>query len=769
MGAKSRKWPLAFTAAVATTLPVALLAAGPTASAATLLPSKDAVLPASVTQQLSQVKALDPSQSYTFSVILPSKNWAGLQAFDASASNPKSPNYRKFLSAAQVQQQFGADPALVKSTETRLQNAGFQTKVSGQVIHVTGTVAQVNALFKTQMVKYKTPKNVSIIAPKNGVANVPSWLRQAATFTGLVATPPQVGAVHTALHQVRYTTKQQLEPTPVGATATATNGKGMSVTVKRVTVGLRLPGEAVRYEITATLNGQPDAIWPYYTGAGVVNVQGPYAGADPTWNWYPSTETNKILFDYTLSQTQTVSLAITVQDVSGNKTTIQLPAATFFGPAAKTTRASSLFGPTDTKTIVAPWNPASNNVNVAMNATQLAGQEAATASGDGTYQMYNPTTGQTETYHKGAPTIGIYTAGGIGTSSSNISFAATENDANLFAKQFHLTPETFHTAYVGPHSYYQNTYGGIQGEMSLDLQMVESSAPGANIDVYSAAAMPNALNQVVQQDAVSVFSLSYGVGEQVINQLSPGYYQSWNQLAAEANAEGITISVSAGDSGAYSGAQLLGYYGVTPSVALAAQPSFPADSGYVTSLGGTENSVGVNGHVTQSALWGGNLGAEISHSDLLSYLESGNMMGSGGISTFNTAPWYEMLMNRNLPGAISPDVSLPASVITPGYFGYFNGVPNLSGGTSASAPLFAGYMGDIAGHYGRVGNVNPALYLLAANESPWMPFGNVTAPVAFGNNGAYSVTRADNAATGLGQFQPDAFSSQLLGAGGFFR
>lgn len=709
-----------------------------------LLPSVDGVVPHSQIVKSRPVALLNPSSPFSFGVVLPSKNPQGLTAFAAAVNQPGSPQYHHFLNHAQEVAEFGPAAALVSQMQSQFTAAGLTATLSGQMLEVRGTVAQVNTLFKTQMTRYQQG-NITFSAPSNGILMVPVWLQQAQGLTGFVRSQPRTGfleAKHLSLH---YLPKADMAPTPGGATASASNN-GFTVTVQQLSDGARTPGEAVRYVVTASVNGQPDPNQIY-----VQNLQGPYVGASSLAMWYPGQMPNQILTDFTLSQEQTVSMALTVNDTNGNSVTVQLPAAAFVGPSAATTTGSSLvagglYGVTGS--MLAPWNPASNSVNKPFNAQQLVAFENS-FSDLGTYGGYH-----------NAPTIGVYTAGGISNNGSytGIGFSVPEGDAQMFASKFNLTPETFHTAYVGQNSYVDSSYGGIEGEMSLDLQMMETSAPGSNILVYSAGSLRSALNQVGQQDSVAVFSISYGAGEQIIAGYdTPGTQASWDELAQLAVSEGITISVSSGDSGAYSGAEYAPY-GVPTSIAYAPQPSYPANSPYVSALGGTEDAVTPTGHLTQGAMWGGNLGREISNSTLMNYLSFGNMMASGGVSTIESAPSYQTALTPGLTGRMTPDVSLPASVVTPGYFGYFDGQPNLSGGTSAAAPLFAGWIADMT-YDGPLGNVNPTLYQMSQWPGPRLPEGPVVTPVAFGNNGFYNETTRDNAVTGLGQLNVDGFTA----------
>lgn len=724
--------------ALAAGFPLALtgMTASPAASTASaphfLLPRADMILPSSVTAHATNAGPVNASAAFNFGVVLPSRDPAGLARMAEEVSNPKSPMYHHFLTHAQAMARFGPDVTLANQIIKNFEQAGMHATLQNQMVMVSGTVGQVNTLFNTQMTQYKQGSS-QFVAP-NSALTLPSWLRSAASLTGFAQGTP-TASVPLAKHlETTWAPKSHMKRTPNGPTASASNG-ALSVTVTRITSGSRAPGLAVRYLVTSTLNGQPDP------NATVENLTGPYAGYPGLVMQYDNPPAGQMVVDFTMSQQQTISMALTVVDpTTGDTATVQLPAASFVGPSAKATNIHPFMGEYGFKgKMITPLNPKNNNINNILNAQQLV--QAGTRYESAGY----------------APSIGVYTAGGISSNGSytGIGFGVPENDANMFSQKFHLPPEHFSVGYVGPNSYADPTYGGIEGEMSLDLQMMETSAPGSNITVYSAGSLRSALNQVDAQDAVSVFSISYGGGELVEELFSPGAQQTWDELAQFANLEGITISVSSGDSGAYSGAE---YSGLVPnSIAYQPQASYPANSSWVTAVGGTENSVSPRQTLNEAAMWGGNIGSELPHSTLLQFLSLQNMIASGAISTVEPAPFYQTAFNPGLSGRMTPDISLPASVVTPGWFAFFDGSENLSGGTSAGAPLFAGWMADLATATGRVGNVNPALYYGASVPAFRLPDGPITTPVDFGNNGYYQVTSGDNAVSGLGQLNVDGF------------
>ena len=733
--------------ALAAALPAMGLLGAPVAAVAAssgpLLPAMDSILPQSLLHQSQRVAPVDPSSPFSFGVVLPSKNAKGLSAMANAVSTPGSPEYHHFLTHAQLMAEYGPDMALASAMQARFRAAGLDATIVNQMMTVKGTVAQVNALFKTQLTRYQKG-STSFVAP-NGALALPTWLRGASGLTGFAQGTPATGFLKAKHLSLKWAPQAAMGQIPQGATSSAQNGP-FAITVERVTQGARNPGLAVRYLVTATVNGAVDTSPLYVEG-----LAGPFVGASSLVQWYSNPGSGQILTDFTLSQQQTTSLALTVGDGTYSAT-VQLPSASFIGPNADVTNASqidNIYGVTGT--IIAPWNPISNSLNTVFNAHQLV--SAATQ-----FEQYGI-----------RPTIGVFTAGGISSNGfyTGIGFSVPENDANLFAAQFHRTPEKFSVGYVGPNSVPDSGYGGIEGEMSLDLQMMETSAPGSHVVVYSAGSLRSALNQVGMQDRVRVFSISYGGGELIEEAFSPGAQASWDMLAQMANLEGITISVSAGDNGAYSGAQ---YVGLVPnSVAFAPQPSYPATSSDVTAIGGTEDAVSSSGTINQAAMWGGNLGGEIPHMTLLQFLSQQNMIASGGISTIESAPSYQTMMNYNLSGRMTPDFSLPASVVTPGFYTYFDGSPGLSGGTSAGAPLFAGWAADLAFTSGGMGNINPLIYSLVKEPRIRFPGGSIMTPVAFGNNGYYREMGKDNAVTGLGQLNVDALFQASTDPFLFFR
>lgn len=687
-----------------------------------LMPQQAHLVSPQAQSGMTPLAPVSSNGEWTFGIVLPSHNPSGLAHYAQSVSNPKSPLYHHYLSHAQVMSRYGPSPMMVHAAELYLRSHGFSVQRDGQMLSAKGTVAEVNRLFSTRLERYREGHQ-QVVAPV-GAITIPSALRTSAGVTGLVtnSVTPQLPShlvPANRMPRLAYAPAASMAPAPSGIRSTVTQN-GLTVTAQRLSQGPRVPGMAFRYLITVKQNGVPDP------NAGFASLSGPFKGASSVVDTSLTNSNGQFLADFTLSQAQTVSLAMTVANFnsSGQATataTVQLPRAVFRGPSAATTSASSLFGTSATGTIVAPWNPASNSVVKALHGQALS----------------------QETQINGPAHLAVYTAGNVA--------SVSENDVAMFSQKFNLPPLNVSVAYTGPNACATDSCGlvGIEQEMSLDLQMMETAAPGSDVQVYEAGSLRSALNQVATQDTAQVFSISYGAGELAEQAYAPGAQQDWDMLAEEANAEGITISVSAGDSGAFEGAQ---------EGLLTPMPSYPANSPYVSSLGGTEASVSPMGTLNQVAMWGGNIGKEISTVELLSFLQMQNMIAGGGYSTLEPVPFYQWGLVPPGAGRGNPDFSLPASVVTPGYFTYLGGTPYYVGGTSASAPLFAGFMGDLAlGLHTSLGNVNPLLYFLDLADPA------VMTTVAYGNNGVYSVTPGYNAATGLGQINFGQLYQALLG------
>ncbi|MGH2503260.1 MAG: S53 family peptidase, partial [Ktedonobacterales bacterium] len=216
-------------------------------------------------------------------------------------------------------------------------------------------------------------------------------------------------------------------------------------------------------------------------------------------------------------------------------------------------------------------------------------------------------------------------------------------------------------------------------EPVLDIEVLHAIAPKANIIAYESGPDLNSLTQmfdhIVSDNRAQIVSISLGACELgVDNSSASGFLNALDTAFQRADAQGMSVLVSSGDSGAY------GCQDNHLSVDL------PAASPFVTAVGGTayfSASTG-NGYGREDG-WEGPL-------------ESAG--GGGGVSVIYNRPSWQNgpgVDNTSSDGAREvPDVSADADPLT-GYRVYYSGDNSCSGndcwtvvgGTSAAAPFWA--------------------------------------------------------------------------------
>jgi uncharacterized protein (TIGR03437 family) len=290
-------------------------------------------------------------------------------------------------------------------------------------------------------------------------------------------------------------------------------------------------------------------------------------------------------------------------------------------------------------------------------------------------------------------------------------------------------------------------------EADADLEWAGAIAPGATLLYAYATDVVVAAQYVIDQNLARILSFSFGQCESNISQADAVSIQD---LAQQANAQGITWVVASGDGGAAACDQ--GSYPATHGLAV----SFPASLPEVTAVGGTEfNELGSN-------YWGGN--NPLNPASALSYIpevawngtskSQGLFASGGGASALYAKPSWQSAPGVPDDGARDvPDVALSASLAHDPYIVISGGKTYSAGGTSLSAPVFAGIVGAWTAPSG-VGNVNPWLYALAgqnyANFFHDIVTGGNLVPCAAGtqdcSNGAlgYSAGPGYDLVTGLG-------------------
>jgi hypothetical protein len=272
-----------------------------------------------------------------------------------------------------------------------------------------------------------------------------------------------------------------------------------------------------------------------------------------------------------------------------------------------------------------------------------------------------------------------------------------------------------------------------QTEATLDVERVGSIAPGANILLMVSASSGSGngiganAQYLVNTNPVpaQIMTVSFGACELSAGSSGVAY---WNSIFQQAAAEGISVFVSSGDSGA---AECDSAFSPPPSSPLPNSPNYICSSQYATCLGGTQ----FNDTSSPSTYWNSTNSA--TYASAISYIPEGgwnesttsSVAGSGGgVSGIIPTPTWQT--GTGVPaaraGRYTPDISF-TSAAHDGYFGCMaasggacSGSPFsfvAFEGTSASAPGMAGITALLDQKLGGAqGNLNPTIYALAASN-----------------------------------------------------
>jgi len=326
---------------------------------------------------------------------------------------------------------------------------------------------------------------------------------------------------------------------------------------------------------------------------------------------------------------------------------------------------------------------------------------------------------------------------------------------------------------------------GDEGESDLDVEWSGAVAPKAKIilvateltDTDGLGGVDSSAEFIVDNNLAPVMSDSYGSCESSLGTAGNAYYNAlWQQAAAQ----GITVSVSAGDNGsagcdnqdsvmsASGGIAVSGIASTPYNVAMGGTDFDQANiqTTFWNSANGSGTQVSAKGYIPETT-WNDSCASSATPSNLTTCASAtatsttaplNIVAGSGGPSTIYTktqAPWQAGFGDtaRDLP-----DVSLFSSdgqnksfyivcesdqdisgdtgcnltnFSSTSPFHDFQAV----GGTSAAAPTFAGIMALVNQKTGqRQGNANPTLYAMAKSE----PFSSCNSSA--GNSGSTSNT-----------------------------
>lgn len=287
----------------------------------------------------------------------------------------------------------------------------------------------------------------------------------------------------------------------------------------------------------------------------------------------------------------------------------------------------------------------------------------------------------------------------------------------------------------------------VTDEVLLDIQVAGAIAPRAKFVMYftefTERGWVDAIIAAATDDLnkPTVLSISYGNPEDAegVSLWTSAAIRKVNEAFHQAALRGLTVCCAAGDDG--SSDQVRDQL---------AHTDFPASSPWVLGCGGTR--IEVRGAAIRETVWNNGVGSA----------------GGGGVSRLFPLPQYQHFVNAprsanpgHRIGRVVPDVGGLADPVTGLMIvGPSGNLEGPVGGTSATAPLWAGLIARINQALGRpVGFINTILYKFMAS--------GVLRDVTTGNNGPYGASPGFDACTGLGS--PDGVkllrAFQALGGG----
>ena len=304
------------------------------------------------------------------------------------------------------------------------------------------------------------------------------------------------------------------------------------------------------------------------------------------------------------------------------------------------------------------------------------------------------------------------------------------------------------------------------GEATLDIEDVLGFAPGASIDVYTAAnsgaGVIAGYNQIVQDDAAKTITTSWGLCESQSGWMA----EIENTIFQQAAAQGQTLVAASGDAGSND----CGDYPSRLSVDDPASQPFVLAAGGTTIEAATRPPLETTWNNSSQGATGGGISSQWSQS---SWQRSSSDPGIDDAGTLASATSFAIAQGQSATGTFCgdnnggagivpcrqvPDVSLQAD---PGvgaitiYNADWGGWTTV-GGTSSSSPLWAAILADIASQLScstGLGFVPPRLYAIASSPAARaLAFNDIAdgSNDPGGNAGLFPATTGFDMATGLG-------------------
>jgi kumamolisin len=259
----------------------------------------------------------------------------------------------------------------------------------------------------------------------------------------------------------------------------------------------------------------------------------------------------------------------------------------------------------------------------------------------------------------------------------------------------------------------------------MDVEWSSGIAPGAKIRIYASgtldfvnldAALDRIFADLPSQPGMRQVSISLGLGETF---MAAAEVRTQHTKFLKLAAAGVNVFVSSGDAG--SSPDVTGHSSSGP-----VQAEYESSDPSVIGVGGTSLKLAANGSVTSESGWTGS---------------------GGGKSIFFPRPAWQTGAGVGAgTQRLVPDVSSAADPNT-GAMLVLSGVPQQIGGTSWSAPTWAGFCALLNEARAKASKpplpfLNPLIYPLSGTAS----FRDITS----GNNGAFAAGPGHDLVTGIG-------------------
>jgi subtilase family serine protease len=307
-----------------------------------------------------------------------------------------------------------------------------------------------------------------------------------------------------------------------------------------------------------------------------------------------------------------------------------------------------------------------------------------------------------------------------------------------------------------------SSFAGVSYNVPINNVLIDGASAGSDgddgeqvLDIVQAIAMAPGMSQV--RVYIAPGTTSIGVGDKdmfnrmatdnISKQLScswgwnPADTSSDDPMFQEFAAQGQNMFVASGDSGAYTGSN-------------ATDSSYPAESVYVTAVGGTDLTTnGAGGPWQSETAWADSGGGPSDNGFAIPSWQSGVANGSNGAST----------TIRNLP-----DVAAEGNFDN--YLCDQGSCQGGWGGTSFAAPRWAGFLAlvnqqAVANGSATLGFINPALYAIGKGTSYTSDFHDITS--GNNNNGhgkSYNAVTGYDLVTGWGSPNGQNLINALAGS-----